>query len=259
MEILLTNDDGINSPALVKLAKELNKYGNVTVVAPDKDSSGKGASITLRDVLRFNKIDFGTNIDFYAVEGTPGDSVMIARKKIADKPFDLVVSGINYGANMGADVFVSGTVGAAIHGYLGGTLSIALSIGSVMESWLHNNCNSTTSSDAVETDITEAVKYSGLICKFISDNKISKPEVININFPPLENSKFNGAKNTFIGPRVEDEILIKETNYPEESDMEAIQKGYISVSKLDTNMTPGGYDVKSNLSAQITEYINKNI
>jgi 5'-nucleotidase len=261
MEILLTNDDGINSPALVKLAKELNKYGNVTVVAPDRDSSGKGASITLRDVLRFNKIDFGNNMDFYAVEGTPADSVIMARKEIADKPFDLVVSGINYGANIGADVFISGTVGAAIHGYLGGTLSIALSIASL---------------DAVQTDITEAVKYSGIICKFISDNKISKPEVININFPNIERSKFNGAKNTFIGPRIEDEVLIKETrtrgdyyflrldlkeeaNYPEESDMEAIKKGYISVSKLDTNMNPGGYDVKSNLSAQITEYINKNI
>ena len=122
MEILITNDDGINSPALIKLAQEVKPYGNVTVVAPDRDSSGKGASITLRDVLRFNKVELVNDINCYAVEGTPADSVIMARKEIAQKPFDLILSGINYGANMGADVFVSGTVGAAIHGYLGGTL-----------------------------------------------------------------------------------------------------------------------------------------
>ena len=117
MEILITNDDGINSPAISRLANELKPYGNITVVAPDRDSSGKAASITLRDVLRFNEVDMGSDIKFYSVEGTPADSVIMARNEISKKPFDLVFSGINYGANMGADVFVSGTVGAATVSY----------------------------------------------------------------------------------------------------------------------------------------------
>ena len=64
MEILITNDDGINSPAISRLANELKPYGNITVVAPDRDSSGKAASITLRDVLRFNEVDMGSDIKF---------------------------------------------------------------------------------------------------------------------------------------------------------------------------------------------------
>ena len=261
MEILITNDDGINSPALIKLAQEVKPYGNVTVVAPDRDSSGKGASITLRDVLRFNKVELVNDINCYAVEGTPADSVIMARKEIAQKPFDLILSGINYGANMGADVFVSGTVGAAIHGYLGGTLSVALSIASL---------------DAVRTDISDSIRYSGLICKYISENKIKTPEVINVNFPTSDDSNIKVARNTFIGPKVEDEVLIKESrprgdyyflrldlkdshDFPKESDMEAIQNDYISVSKLDTNMNPGGYDTKSDLSLNLANYLNENI
>ena len=261
MEILITNDDGINSPAISRLANELKSYGNITVVAPDRDSSGKAASITLRDVLRFNEVDMRSNIKFYSVEGTPADSVIMARNEISQKPFDLIFSGINYGANMGADVFVSGTVGAAIHGYLGGTLSIALSIASL---------------DAVKTNIDDSIYYSGLVCKYITENKIKTPEVININFPSNEKTIIKGAKNTYIGPKVEDEILIKETrprgdyyflrldlkesyDFPNDSDMDAIQNGYISVSKLDTNMNPGGYDVKSTLSADLAKYLNDNI
>ena len=100
--------------------------------------------------------------------------------------------------------------------------------------------------------------------------------MINVNFPTSDNSVIKGAKNTFIGPRVEDEILIKESrprgdyyflrldlkdsyDFPEKSDMEAIQNGYISVSKLDTNMNPGGYDIKSDLSLKLTNYLNENI
>ena len=162
---------------------------------------------------------------------------------------------------MGADVFVSGTVGAAIHGYLGGTLSIALSIASL---------------DSVKTNIDDSIYYSGLICKYITENNINTPEVININFPSSEKTIIKGAKNTYIGPKVEDEILIKETrprgdyyflrldlkesnDFPNDSDMDAIQNGYISVSKLDTNMNPGGYDIKSSLSADLAKYLNDNI
>ena len=78
MEILVTNDDGINSPAISKLADVLKQYGNVTVVAPDRDQSGKGPSVTLRDVLRYNQVDINVEkVDAYAVEGTPSDLSLI--------------------------------------------------------------------------------------------------------------------------------------------------------------------------------------
>ena len=150
MEILVTNDDGINSPAINKLAEVLKQYGNVTVVAPDRDQSGNGPSLTLRDVLRYNQVNINVdNVNAYAVEGTPSDCVILANKEINPKGFDYIFSGINYGANMGSDLLISGTAGAAIHGYLSGTLSVALSIASL---------------DAVRTDITSSIEYSSKIC-----------------------------------------------------------------------------------------------
>jgi len=197
MEILVTNDDGINSPAINKLAEVLKQYGNVTVVAPDRDQSGKGPSITLRDVLRYNQVNINVDkVNAYAVEGTPSDCVILANKEINPKGFDYIFSGINYGANMGSDILVSGTAGAAIHGYLSGTLSVALSIASL---------------DAVQTDITTSIEYSAKICKFLVNNNIKDPQIINVNFPNLPRNQIKGIKSTYIGPKVEDEIILKET------------------------------------------------
>ena len=197
MEILVTNDDGINSPAINKLAEVLKQYGNVTVVAPDRDQSGKGPSITLRDVLRYNQVNINVDkVNAYAVEGTPSDCVILANKEINPKGFDYIFSGINYGANMGSDILVSGTAGAAIHGYLSGTLSVALSIASL---------------DAVQTDITTSIEYSAKICKFLVNNNIKDPQIINVNFPNLPRNQIKGIKSTYIGPKAEDEIILKET------------------------------------------------
>ena len=120
-------------------------------MAPDRDQSGKGPSVTLRDVLRYNQVNINVDkVNAYAVEGTPSDCVILATKEINPKGFDYIFSGINYGANMGSDILVSGTAGAAIHGYLSGTLSVALSIASL---------------DAVRTDITYSIEYSSKICE----------------------------------------------------------------------------------------------
>ena len=129
LNILVTNDDGIYAEGLWVVARELQKIGDVTVVAPDRDQSGVGTSVTLRTPLRFNEIKSPVNgITAYKVEGTPADSVIMALRVAMKNNIDLVVSGINEGSNLGNDVFISGTVGAAIQGYSYGISSMAVSV-----------------------------------------------------------------------------------------------------------------------------------
>ena len=129
LKILVTNDDGISSPGLWALAESLKELGDVTVVAPDRQQSGVGSSITLHNAVRMAPTIFNRDgIKSYAVEGTPGDSVILATEKLVKGPIDLLVSGINTGSNLGNDVFVSGTVGAAFHGFFRGIPSLAVSV-----------------------------------------------------------------------------------------------------------------------------------
>ena len=108
MNILLSNDDGILSPGLWALAKELRDIAEITVVAPDREQSATGTMVTLRQPLRVHKIDaLIPGIDTYAVEGTPGDSVIIALEMAVKEKPDLVISGINQGLNTGDDILIS--------------------------------------------------------------------------------------------------------------------------------------------------------
>lgn len=130
MRILLTNDDGIQSPGLWAMANALKDVGDLTIVVPDRDQSGMASAMTLLRPLLVEEVPpriSGLGRSF-VVDGTPADCVIIAAERLFDEPFDLVVSGINQGANMGIDVFNSGTVGAAMHGYFRGIHAIALSV-----------------------------------------------------------------------------------------------------------------------------------
>jgi len=129
LNILVTNDDGIYADGLWVVVKELQKIGKVTVIAPDRDQSGAGTSVTLRLPLRLHKIDPKVkNVDAYRLEGSPADCVIMALRVAVKDKIDLVVSGINEGSNLGNDVFISGTVGAAIQGYAYGISSMAVSV-----------------------------------------------------------------------------------------------------------------------------------
>ena len=154
LKILLTNDDGIHAPGLWAAAQALSQVGEVCVVAPDREQSGVGASLTLHApvVARFLEIpalerlsaaaneeaaspdepqaEIRHRVTAFSVEGTPGDSCILGLEKLVG-PVDLVVSGINRGSNLGWDVMVSGTVGAAFQGYFRGYPTIAISVGSV--------------------------------------------------------------------------------------------------------------------------------
>ena len=123
MKILVSNDDGIYSPGIQMLAKRLTQLGTVYVIAPDRERSAAGHSLTLDRPLLVEEI----KERMFSVNGTPTDCVHMAISGLFDFEHDMVVSGINHGPNMGEDVFYSGTVAAAMEGYLFGVPSIAFS------------------------------------------------------------------------------------------------------------------------------------
>jgi len=135
MDILICNDDGIESPGILALADGLSTLGNITVVAPHRERSTAGHSLTLHKPLRIKEI----MPKYFAVTGTPADCVYVATRRIMSKKPDIIVSGINDGANLGNDIYYSGTVAAAREGAYWGVKSFAFSLcfGSLQREILH--------------------------------------------------------------------------------------------------------------------------
>ncbi len=182
MRILISNDDGINAPGLRTLRKSLATMGEVLVVAPDRERSGTGHGITTYKPLRTQKVTFSDGTYGWAVNGTPADCVKLAIEALMPEKPDIVVSGINLGANLGTDVLYSGTVSAAIEGLINDCPSVAISLAS-LES----------------TDFSQAAYFASYIVPYLIDisreiNRI----LININVPP---GKPQGIKVTRLGMR----------------------------------------------------------
>lgn len=185
MRILLTNDDGIRSPGLWSAARALQQVGQVCVVAPDRDQSGVGTAMTLLRVLRAHEAPSPVEgVVAYAVEGTPADCVVLATGSLFPEPFDLVVSGINHGANMGVDVFVSGTVGAALHGLWRGISSVAISVEAV--------------GDGVRYET--ASRAARALAKALSAPSVPRPLLLNVNLPDLKPAQPIEVAITTVGP-----------------------------------------------------------
>lgn len=184
MNILVTNDDGVYSPGLWAAVSALSSIGNVVVVAPDRDQSGRGPSVTLDNPVRVKRgLRVRKGIETYAVEGTPGDSVTLAVESLMSG-VDLIVSGVNNGANLGDDVFVSGTVGAAIHGYSRGIPSIAISITSPRAS-----------------DFRPAEYVLTQLAEMFVDELLPKSILLNVNIPPVHSSEIKGIDVTRLARR----------------------------------------------------------
>ena len=126
LNILVTNDDGINALGISILAKALKKYGTVTVVAPTECKSAGSHSINLKNPISFEKVDVIADVQCYAVGGTPVDCVRLANS-IFDNKFDIVFSGVNNGLNLGTDIIYSSTVAAAREGFIEGIPAVAIS------------------------------------------------------------------------------------------------------------------------------------
>jgi 5'-nucleotidase len=185
LKILVSNDDGVHADGLWALVKELRKIAKVTVVAPDRDQSGAGTSVTLRHPLRITEIKSPLDgVAAYSVEGTPADSVILALKLVLKDGVDLVVSGINEGPNLGDDVFISGTVGAAVQGYFYGIPAIAMSIAAFGS--LH---------------FDTGARLAKLIAKEIVDKGLPRRTLFNVNLPNLPRGELKGIEITRLGER----------------------------------------------------------
>jgi len=179
VRILLTNDDGYHAPGLgvlERLARCLSD--DVWVVAPAEEQSGTGRSLTLTRPIRVRRFDNRR----FAVAGTPTDAVMMALTELMPEPPDLILSGVNRGANLGEDVFYSGTVSAAMEGALAGIRSVALS----------QRYADAGRGDAVSFDAAEA--WGERVLRSLIDLDLPARTLLNVNFPPLPADAVRGVR-----------------------------------------------------------------
>ncbi len=182
MNILVSNDDGFGVPGLNEVVKLLKRYGHVTVVAPVANCSGASHSLTLSKTVAVREIDQ----DVFAVTGTPADCVHLALTGLLKEKPDLVVSGINGGQNMGEDVIYSGTMGAAMEGFIAGIDSVAVS--QVNRGWDYIE-----DAAAVFEKVLERVYFA----------KKGNPLLLNVNIPSLPINRIQGFSFTRLGRRFE--------------------------------------------------------
>lgn len=233
MRILISNDDGYFSPGIDVLAKALADIADITVVAPEQDRSGASNSLTLDRPLSLRRAANG----FYYVNGTPTDCVHLAVTGMLDHLPDMVVSGINNGANMGDDTIYSGTVAAATEGYLLGVPSIAVSL--VSRSPTHY--------------ATAARVVRELVQRF-QRQAFAEPLLLNVNVPDVPYEQLQGLQTTRLGKRHKAEPVVKaltprgETVYwvgaagAEQdagagTDFHAVKQNFVSVTPLQIDLT----------------------
>lgn len=233
MRILLSNDDGYFAPGLASLVEALSSIADIVVVAPERDRSGSSNSLTLDRPLSLHKSHNG----YYYVNGTPTDCVHLAVTGMLDTLPDMVISGINDGANMGDDTVYSGTVAAATEGFLLGIPSLAVSLANISD----------------ENFSTAALVTVDIVKRF-RKNKFHEPILLNINVPDIPYDDLQGIEVTRLGRRHKSEAVVKsknprgETVYwvgaagaaqdaSEDTDFHAIQLNRVSVTPLQIDLT----------------------
>ena len=256
MNILVSNDDGVFAPGIQALAQALKPLGRVVIVAPESERSGFSSALTLDRPLRPIQI----SPDVWAVNGTPADCVYLAMNGLFDFEFDLVVSGINSGANLGDDVLYSGTVGAAFEGRLSKHPALAISL-----------CGPNVRSYQQPQDYQLAAEW---VHDFIARGLPVLPErhIFNINIPDV--AELQGEKVTFqshrrqskpvsrhVDPRgrqvywigLSGEVVSEpKSGFSEiDSDFSAVANGYVSITPIQMDAT--NYESLLNLQTQLAE------
>ena len=233
MRILLSNDDGYFAPVLAALAAALSGLGEVVVVAPEQNRSGASNSLTLDRPLMLKQAANG----FHFVNGTPTDCVHLAVTGMLDTLPDIIVSGINNGANMGDDTIYSGTVAAATEGYLLGIPSIAISLTSF-------EGRNFAAAGRVARELVE--RYTA--------NPINQPLLLNVNVPDIPYEELKGIEVTRLGRRHKAEPVVKMVSPRNETmywigaagaaadagpgtDFNAVERGFVSVTPLQVDLT----------------------
>lgn len=233
MRILLSNDDGYFAPGLAALADALAGLAEIVVVAPEQNRSGASNSLTLDRPLLLKKAASG----FYFVNGTPTDCVHLAVTGMLDQLPDIIVSGINAGANMGDDTIYSGTVAAATEGFLLGIPSIAISLTSF-------EGKNFASAGRVARELVE---------RFIR-NPVKEPVLLNVNVPDIPYAELKGMEVTRLGRRHKAEPVVKMLSPRNETvywvgaagaaadagpgtDFAAVDRGAVSITPLQIDLT----------------------
>ncbi len=233
MKILVSNDDGYLATGIIALAEALERVADVVVVAPDRNRSAASSSLTLDRPLRVAKVSENR----YRVDGTPSDCVHLALTGFLDHEPDLVVSGINHGANLGDDVIYSGTVAAALEGRFLGLPTIAVSL-------VGRRCEHFDTAACVALELVQKIERAGL-----------EPDVVlNVNVPDRPYDELQGFRAARLGFRHKAEQILRDTDpygrpiywvgpagagqdAGEGTDFHAIEEGAVSVTPLRVDLT----------------------
>ncbi|HYW35933.1 MAG TPA: 5'/3'-nucleotidase SurE [Balneolaceae bacterium] len=233
--ILVCNDDGIFSPGILALAEVADEFGQVEIIAPDRQQSAVGHAITVSTPLRSRSFQVDGRFNGQAVTGTPADSVKLGHDQLLDRKPDLVVSGINHGSNAGVNILYSGTVSAATEGTILGYPSIAVSCTDYDE----------------EADLSGVQEASRRVIKYVLQEGLPKGVTLNLNVPagPLEGIKWASQANSRYVEEFEGRIDPRNESYywltgrmelldeAEDVDVRVLEQGYASLTPIQYDLT----------------------
>ncbi|GLP96864.1 5'/3'-nucleotidase SurE [Paraferrimonas sedimenticola] len=245
MNLLVSNDDGVNAEGIKALSSALSELGQVLTVAPDRNCSGASNSLTLTNPLRIQRLEN----DFIAVNGTPTDCVHLAIRELCEQEPAMVIAGINHGANLGDDTIYSGTVAAAMEGRFLGLPAMAISL-------------------VGKNHFDTAAQIAKQLVEKMQRLPLAKDQILNVNVPDLPLEQIKGIRVTRLGARHKAEGMIR-TSDPagreifwlgppgeqqdagEGTDFDAVNQGYVSITPLWVDLT--AYERLSELAQWIAE------
>lgn len=233
--ILVCNDDGIFSPGIRALAEVASEFGDVEIIAPDRQQSAVGHAVTVSTPLRSRSFQIDGRFNGQAVTGTPADSVKLAHDQLMKRKPDLVVSGINHGSNAGINILYSGTVSAATEGTILGYPSIAVSCTDYDE----------------DADLSGAREAARRVIRFVFNQGLPKGITLNLNVPagPLKGIKWSRQANSRYVEEFEGRVDPNNRSYywmtgklelldeGDDLDVNVIEKGYASLTPIQYDMT----------------------
>lgn len=237
MYVLVTNDDGIDAPALLVLKQALDRVAETIVFAPDHNWSAAGHPKTMHKPLRADRVTLADGSQGFSSSGAPSDCVALATLGLIERRPDMVVSGINLGANLGYDIFYSGTVAAAVEGVITGIPALAFSV------------------DTFEpVDLTGPAEFAARMVEYVADHGLPADMFLNVNFPGIAWDEVKDVAITRLGRRVYRDELIPRSDprgrsyywiggkppsgVPDRgTDIWALANGHVSVTPVHLDMT----------------------
>lgn len=237
MHVLVTNDDGVHAPGLLALKLALEKVADVTVLAPSHNWSASGHVKTMHKPLRVSETTLADGTPALATTGAPSDCVTLALLGLSARPIDLIVSGINQGANLGHDVTYSGTVTAAMEGAIAGVPAIAVSLNSYSSE-----------------DFDYAAHFAARLAAKVSQEGLPLYTILNVNVPAVPETEIAGVAITRQGLRVYHDSLVRRLDprgrpyywiggeppsgvVEEGTDLWAMENNYVSITPLQLDLT----------------------